>query len=141
MQSLLSAEFLAALHAKAYQYYVRADRRRFAKDVVHSPEWRTIMTIPQDKRFPDPEAVNRAADFFASRLVEAIQKGDSDWIRKLANLLDLFHLSGHRNEEGTRLGVPWHYYVGMAAFELLSFDQISIDANGLPIAKRQIPTK
>jgi hypothetical protein len=134
---LTSDSFLGTLYAKVYEYYAQANTfmsvkgKRFEKGVVHSELWQAMKYLRFEeitggnredrkdewRRILEVEELppSRSEVFLAQYFVQAVSKGDWGAIEDAAKLLKIM-----AENPSTHPGkVPCHYYVGMAAFELL----------------------
>jgi hypothetical protein len=132
---LTSDVFLSELYAKAYEYYVQANTfksvkgKLFEKSVVHSELWQAMkylrfeeITGSQESREElrrimevDEMPLSQSEVFISRYCLEAVRKGDWAAIEDASKLLKMMG----ENPALHPGKVPWHYYVGMAAYELL----------------------
>jgi hypothetical protein len=130
---LTSDAFLNELHAKVYEFYSQTNTftsvkgKRFEKGVVRSELWRAMAQLRFDEiTGRDKEAEKRILEveelppsqsevFIAQYFLKAVSKGDWATIEDSARLLRMMG----ENRAGSPKKIPWHYYVGMAAYELL----------------------
>jgi hypothetical protein len=127
---LLTDSFLDELYAKSYEYYVEANNFKkasgdpFSKGVVRSDLWNAIRRLRQAKYLkelhkdkpelaPGPEFIRDASNFLRDYYVQA-HSGDD-----LAPLKDAEKLQEILLKVRSVGKIPWHYYVGLAAWELL----------------------
>lgn len=137
MAKLISDAFLSELWTKVYEYYVQANTlksvkgKRFEKGVVHSELWQAMKHLRFEeitgrnkeeqreelKRVMGVEELplSRSEVFLSRYFLQLCREGNWAVIEDAAKLLK-------RMGENRALipgKLPWHYYVGMAAFELL----------------------
>ena len=130
---LTSDAFLSELRTKVYEYYTQANTfmsvkgKRFEKCVIHSELWQAMAHLrfeeitgrdkEEEKRITGVEELplSRSEVFISHYFLEAVSKGDWAAIEDSARLLKM--MGENRARPPRKLS--WHYYVGMAAWELL----------------------
>jgi hypothetical protein len=134
MAKLISDAFLSELWTKSYEYYVQANTlksvkgKRFEKGVVRSELWQAMghlrfEELSGGEKYREEVArilgvekfTSQSSDFISHYFVQAVSKGDWAAIEDAAKLLKM--MGQNRALHPGKL--PWHYYVGMAAWELL----------------------
>jgi hypothetical protein len=135
-----SAAFLNELQAKAFEYFVKVNafknqnKNRFKKAIVRSETFRAIQRLRYDHQIEELYKVqgrdtraeeteilgaprtDTAAEFLSGEFIKAVREGDPAWIKDVAILLEKIFSNGKKvvPEE-----LDWHYYTGLAAWELL----------------------
>ena len=128
---LVSDPFLGELYGKSYEYFIGAHEgfkgesgKRFGKDIVHLG---TLVchhrikrsALPKElnknkaKSLPNKYSVQKHSDFLSRNLDKTFSEGDLGLIEDLLKLARIYFKARPAGE------IPWYYYVGLAAWELL----------------------
>lgn len=152
---LISDPFLSELYAKAYEYLIGANNfkdesgKRFGKEIVRSDLWNAISLLRQARYLkehhkdkpemaPGPKFTRKASAFLSVYYFQAHSEGDLIALKNATKLQEIL-------QKVRPFGaIPWHHYVGLAAWELLILVHIQggrvptkMDVKQRAIAKRK----